>query len=157
MIFFHQVHLEMNTNWKQHYWAVYYILYKRHISSIWSCLCCIYMSSSFEELPGGDYLIWLILWLVSLGISLTLPNAQATRGVWWEGLGDWRGDFRTFSGGGGAMYLELHGQQDAWSPLECILEQSFFGIFRPREAEREVRLPNFGSGSDSLQKCAVLL
>ena len=38
--------------------------------------------------------------------------------------------------GGRAMYLELHGQQDAWSPLECILEQSFFWHF-PTAGGRE--------------------
>ena len=55
------------------------------------------------------------------------------------------------------MYLELHGQQDAWSTLECILEQSFFWHFPTTGGREGGRLPNFGSGSDSLQKCAVLL
>ena len=71
-----------------------------------ACVVFIYMYSSFEEVPGGDYLIWLILWLVSLGVSLTLPNAHATRGVGWEGFGDWKGSSGPSQGGeGGAGHV----------------------------------------------------
>ena len=69
-----------------------------------------------------------------------------------------KGGFQDLVGGGGASHVF----GVAW-PAGC-LEPSrvhsgadFFCHF-PTAAEREGgRLPNFGSGSDSLQKCAVLL
>ena len=72
------------------------------------------------------YICLRILWLVSLGVSLTLPNAHATRGVGWEGFGDWKGSSGPSQGGEGGAGC---GKDPVWDPRT---EGGGSGLYRVR-------------------------